>query len=216
MALSCLPWMSDSSPSALAREGPERAAERLRLEALVLRMAQGEQAALAELFERCAPRVNAVALRVLQRPEDAEEAVLDTFTQAWERAPDYSAARGEVLTWLLGMAWSRAIDRLRRERRHRRCEPLHPEGGAEPYVGEMHDPTPRLLDALDAHSALADARQQLSHVQQQLLALAFLEDLSHAEIAERTGLPLGTVKSHLRRALARMAGSLGGRESVHD
>jgi RNA polymerase sigma-70 factor, ECF subfamily len=205
----------DPTPAALLRTASDPAAEALRLEALVLRMAQGEQAALAELFERCSARVHAVALRVLGRAEDAEEAVLDTFTQAWERAPEYSPARAEVMTWLLGMAWSRAIDRLRRERRHRRAEPLHPEPGAEAYTGQMDDPTPRLLDALDAQSALAAASAGLSAIQQRLLALAFLEDLSHAEIADRTGLPLGTVKSHLRRALARLAALLGGREPEH-
>lgn len=206
--------MSPESIRSLA-VSERRAAEALLLESLVLRMAQGEQAALAELFQRCSARVHAVALSVLQRPEDAEEAVLDTFSQAWERAPAFDPARGEVLTWLLGMAWSRAVDRLRRERRHRRTEPLHPEDGAAAYTAFMDDPVPRLLDALDAESALAGARAQLSAVQQQVLALAFFEDLSHSEIGERTGLPLGTVKSHLRRALAQLSALMGEREPGH-
>jgi RNA polymerase sigma-70 factor (ECF subfamily) len=193
-----------------------RAGESLRLAALVLRMAQGEQAALSELFDLCSARVNAVALRVLQRVEDAEEVTLDTFAQAWERAPEYAPERGEVMSWLLGMAWSRSIDRLRRERRHRRAEPLHPANGEATYDVFMQDPTPALFDALDARSALARMRTELSAPQQHMLALAFLGDLSHAEIAERTGLPLGTVKSHLRRALDRLAKALGGRSAGHD
>lgn len=192
------------------------AAESLRLAGLVLRMAQGEQAALSELFEHCSARVNAVALRVLQRAEDAEEVTLDTFSQAWERAPEYAPERGEVMTWLLGMAWSRSIDRLRRERRHRRAEPLHPPTAGIAYTEAMYDPTPRLFDALDAQSALASMREGLSCEQQRMVALAFLEDFSHAEIAERTGVPLGTVKSHLRRALDRLARAMGGRGQAND
>lgn len=188
------------------------AAEALRLIGLVLRMAQGEQAALAELFDRCSARVHALALRVLQRAEDAEEITLDTFSQAWERAPDYDPQRGDVLPWLLGMAWSRSIDRLRRERRHRRGEPLHPEGDELAYAQAMSEDTPELLwDRLDADTAMATARGRLTLAQQRMLSLAFVEELSHGEIAERTGLPLGTVKSHLRRALGRLAELLGGR-----
>lgn len=189
----------------------DREAEGLRLVGLVLRMAQGEQAALAELFDRCSARVHAVALRVLQRAEDAEEITLDTFAQAWERATDYDPQRGEVLPWLLRMAWSRAIDRLRRERRHRHAEPLHPEGGEKAYEDAMDDAPDLLLDRLDADTALQAARARLSLPQQQMLAMAFVEELSHGEIAERTGVPLGTVKSHLRRALSRLAQFLGGR-----
>ncbi len=180
-------------------------------------MAQGEQAALGELFDRCSSRVHALALRVLQRVEDAEEVTLDAFAQAWDRAPDYDPQRGHVLPWLLGMAWSRAIDRLRRERRHRRAEPLHPEGDADAYAVAMSDDTADpLLDRLDADTALAVARARLSPAQQQMLSLAFVEELSHGEIAERTGVPLGTVKSHLRRALARLAELLGRRGRSDD
>lgn len=189
----------------------DREAEGLRLVGLVLRMAQGEQVALAELFDRCSARVHAVALRVLQRAEDAEEVTLDTFAQAWERATDYDPQRGEVLPWLLRMAWSRAIDRLRRERRHRHAEPLHPEAGEKAYEEAMEDAPDLLLDRLDADTALQAARGRLSLPQQQMLAMAFVEELSHGEIAERTGVPLGTVKSHLRRALSRLAQFLGGR-----
>jgi RNA polymerase sigma-70 factor (ECF subfamily) len=192
-------------------------AEALRLIGLALRMAQGEQAALAELFDRCSARVHALALRVLQRTEDAEEVTLDTFAQAWDRAPTYDPQRGEVLPWLLGMAWSRAIDRLRRERRHRRAEPLHPDGEEPAYAQAMTENSADLLqDRLDADTVLAAARARLSPAQQQMLSLAFVEDLSHGEIAERTGVPLGTVKSHLRRALARLAELLGGRGPAND
>ncbi|SDD34265.1 RNA polymerase sigma factor [Aquimonas voraii] len=195
----------------------DTAAEALRRIGLVLRMAQGEQAALAELFDRCSGRVHALALRVLQRAEDAEEITLDTFSQAWERAPDYDPQRGEVLPWLLGMAWSRSIDRLRRERRHRRTEPLHPDVDEGSYAQAMSADTADLLwDRLDADTAMATARSRLTPAQQQMLALAFVEELSHGEIAERTGVPLGTVKSHLRRALERLAALLGGRGQRDD
>jgi RNA polymerase sigma-70 factor (ECF subfamily) len=179
------------------------------LAVLVGRMADGEQLALEALYACCADRVYTVALRVLQRPEDAEEIVLDTFSQAWERAFLYVPERGAALSWLLNLAWSRAVDRLRRERGHRSTLPLHPVEGEDPYAAHADDSAQRLFDALDARSALRAARAELSPVQQRMIALAFLEDLSHAEIAERTGTALGTVKSHLRRGLATLSRALG-------
>jgi RNA polymerase sigma-70 factor (ECF subfamily) len=176
---------------------------------LVARMAAGEQAALEQLYALTVDRVYATALRVLKRPEDAEEVVLDCFSQAWERAALYVPERGEALTWLLNLAWSRAVDRLRRERRHRQGFAMHPDGADETYTSCEADAGQRLFDALDARSALHAARSHLSPAQQQMIALAFMEDLSHAEIAERTGLALGTVKSHLRRGLALVAKALG-------
>lgn len=194
----------------------DRAADCLRLIGLVLRMAQGEQAALSELFDRCSARVHSVAVRILHRAEDAEEITLDTFAQAWERAAEYDPQRGEVMAWLLGMAWSRSIDRLRRERRHRQIETPHPEGAERTYAHAMDAATEGLQDRLDAETALAAARTQLSESQQKMLALAYVEDLSHGEIADRTGVPLGTVKSHLRRALTRLAQLLGPRGGSRD
>lgn len=179
------------------------------LSALVARMAAGEQAALERLYALTVDRVYATALRVLKRPEDAEEVVLDCFAQAWERAGLYVPERGEALAWLLNLAWSRAVDRLRRERRHRQGLDTHPEGAEHAYANREDDSGQRLFDVLDARSALHAARSHLSPAQQQMIALAFMEDLSHAEIAERTGLALGTVKSHLRRGLALVAKALG-------
>lgn len=176
---------------------------------LVARMAMGRREALEALYALYVDRVHAVALRILQRPEDAEEVVLDTFSQAWERAALYVPERGEVAAWLLNIARSRALDRLRAERRHRALLPLHPEDVSEPYPEHADDPSQRLFDQLDADSALRVVRHELSEAQQRMIALAFLEDLSHAEIAERTGLPLGTVKSHLKRGLQRLARALG-------
>lgn len=172
-------------------------------------MAMGRREALEALYALYVDRVHAVALRILQRPEDAEEVVLDTFSQAWERAALYVPERGEVAAWLLNIARSRALDRLRAERRHRALLPLHPEDVSEPYPEHADDPSQRLFDQLDADSALRVVRHELSEAQQRMIALAFLEDLSHAEIAERTGLPLGTVKSHLKRGLQRLARALG-------
>ena len=184
---------------------------------LVQRLKVGEPAAMPDLEANYGGRVFQLALRYMKNREDAEEVTLDTFAQAWDRAPTYDPQRGEVLPWLLGMAWSRAIDRLRRERRHRRAEPLHPDGEEPAYAQAMTENTADLLlDRLDADTALAAARARLSPAQQQMLSLAFVEDLSHGEIAERTGVPLGTVKSHLRRALARLAELLGGRGPAND
>jgi RNA polymerase sigma-70 factor, ECF subfamily len=163
-------------------------------------MASADEAALGAFYDLTIDRVFATVVRIVNNRADAEEVACEAFQQAWDRASLYDPARGSPISWLLNLAWSRAVDRVRRERR-RREQPLHPDGLHTTYTEHEDDPRQRLFDALDASTAVAHAMSGLSEVQQRMLAMAFLEDLTHSEISERTGLPLGTVKSHLRRAL---------------
>lgn len=171
-----------------------------RLAAWVAGMAAGDVDALARFHEATFDRVYATAMRVLRNAADAEEVASEALQQAWDRAALYDPARGAVLGWLLNLAWSRAVDRLRRTRR-RREQTLHPADGPSAYTPHEDDTAPALLDQLDARARVARALAGLSPEQQRMVELAFVADLSHSEIAERTGVPLGTVKSHLRRAL---------------
>lgn len=164
----------------------------------------GQQAGLAALFDRYSHRVFAISVRILRTEADAEETVADVFQQVWRDASRYDAERGSVEAWIVRLAHSRAIDRLRR----RRARPdedcaVHPDALDTPYT-EHQDAAPALLEALQSESAVREAFRVLGREQQRCVALAFLEGLSHPEIAERLGMPLGTVKSHVRRGLLAM------------
>lgn len=197
-----------------AQRHPCASDEAVELAGLLAAMARRDCDALARLYDLTVDRVFATALRVVRNKHDAEEVAADAFRQAWERAADFDSARGAALSWLLGIAWSRAVDRLRRERRHRQgAEPLHPDT-PDPAYSAGDDDTAELVDALASQASLGRAVAGLSAVQQRMIALAFQHDLSHGEIAARIGLPLGTVKSHLRRALIALRQALG-REGSH-
>jgi RNA polymerase sigma-70 factor (ECF subfamily) len=164
---------------------------------LIQRMAQSDEAALARLYEITLARVYALALRIAARRDLAEEVCVEVYWQAWREAPRYDAARGQPLAWLMMMARSRALDALRRLDRATSCpDPeIHLDGESCPDAS----PLDRLL-ASERAGALGRALVDLTPVQRQMLGLAFYKDLSHQQISEQTGLPLGTVKSHLKRA----------------
>ncbi len=182
------------------------------LVALLGRIRFGDADALGKLYDQTLGQVHGLAMRVLGNPHDAEEVVADVFLQVWDRAVSYCPQRGAVMAWLQTLAWSRAIDHKRRTQR--RSPPgLHP-GDAELAYRESEDPPP---EHLAEHHALAGRVRQaldaLAPGQRRVLELAFYEDLSHAEISERTGMPLGTVKSHARRGLASLRLAMDGEDT---
>lgn len=182
------------------------------LAALLSRIAARDQAALSEFYERTLSRVHGLVLRVLRRPEDAEEVVGDVFLQVWDRCGDYRPERGSAMAWLNTLAWSRAVDRLRRQRQQSREVALHPDDDQAAYTWCEDETAGAMLDAWMSAAAVRRAFVALSPSQRQMLELAYFEDLSQQEIAERTGIALGTVKSHIRRGLAalRVAMNPGG------
>ena len=176
---------------------PQHAQHRLWIDA----MAGGDEAALGELYDATLGRVYGLALRITGKPEWAEEVVSDVYLQAFREAARFDAQRGVVLAWLMMMTRSRALDHLRRRdmaESHPEPDTLHPER----HIGE-NDPLDGLLE-LEGHTRLKTALGELAPLQRQMLALSFYRDLSHQEIADHTGMPLGTVKSHIRRALERL------------
>jgi len=188
----------------------------IELAGLLRRISAREQSALGKLFDLCADRVFGVALRVLGDRDDAEEAVSDVFQQVWERAASYSPERGSVMSWLLVIAYTRAIDIRRRVKERRRFDPLHPDDGGETYTECEDRSVVDLLDLMTSGSAIHGALSELGERQRSLIAMAFMEDLSHQQIADRTGLPLGTVKSHIRRGLLQLRDALSSRGLTHD
>ena len=177
---------------------------------LVGRIRARDQRALGRLYDLTADRVYGVALRVLGNVHDAEEIVCDVFQQVWQRAAQFMPERGTALRWLLVIAHSRALDARRRLRPERFNQPLHPEGTEDAYTDDETRPVDQLLDALRGGTAVHRAMSELGEEQRKLIALAFFAGLTHQEISERVGMPLGTVKSHIRRGLARLREYLEG------
>lgn len=167
------------------------------------RIAHQDERALEALYDATAARVNGVVLRIVQRAGLAEEVVEEAYWQVWRQAPRFDAARGRPITWLLAMARSRAIDALRREQRYQH-EELPDDDVAEAGEGAAALPPQDLLEATRGHVRVHAALASLEPRTRQLVALAFFRGLTHEEIAEQQGMPLGTVKSLIRRALQQL------------
>jgi RNA polymerase sigma-70 factor, ECF subfamily len=177
----------------------------------IRRMAAGDRGALSPLYDATIDRVHTVAMRVLGNRNDAEEVACDCYRQAWEQAGRYDPSRGSVIAWLSVIAHSRAQDLRRRRTLQSTFECPQSQ---EAQIDQVDSDAPPIVDILDAMSqggAVRRALLELSSDQRRLIQLAFVEDLSHAEIAERTSLPLGTVKSSIRRGLLRLRERLGDR-----
>ncbi len=176
------------------------------LAAWIVAIAARDERALSALYDATLSRVYALVLRIVQRPALAEEVVEDAYFQVWRQAARFDAARGRASTWVLGMARSRAIDALRREARFVH-EGIVPGTEAEPEAaGLVGD---ELLDEARRCNDLHRALLLLEAQPRQLVALSFFRGLTHEEIADQMALPLGTVKSQIRRALITLRHALG-------
>jgi len=174
---------------------------------LILAVADGSPDALGRLYDRYGATVYALARRIVSRLEDAEEVVQDVFAQVWRQADQYRTDRASVAGWIIMLARTRAIDRLR-ARRARPDEDRGVDPGEAvpvPAVG----PSPELA-ALSADDAkrVRQALAALPENQRSLLELAYYEGLTHTEIAAKTGVPLGTVKTRIRAAMDALRGAL--------
>ena len=167
--------------------------------AWILRMTQGDEAAMAQFYDATLGHVYGLAVRITQNQDAAEDVVADTYLQAWQQCGRYNGDRGTPLAWLLNMCRSRALDHRRRHGTNTYAAAALVDVGAEAAADAESDPL-SLVMALQAGERLHHAIATLPEIVQQLVGLAFFHGLSHQEIARATKLPLGTVKSHLRRA----------------
>jgi len=202
-------------PARASRVGLSPSSEAAHLVGLMTQIRGRQQTALGELYDLTVGRAFAVAMRVLANPNDAEEAVCSAYQQVWEQAQSYDPQRGGVGGWLTTIVWTRALDLARRRRPHASLDDVHPNAGHLAYTAREDD-CAHSLDAFMAGSAVRHALQALKPVSRKLLDLAFVAGLSHQEIAAQTGLPLGTVKSHIRRALAELRKLLDAGGYGHD
>ena len=154
---------------------------------------QGDQAALAELYDRYAGLMTGVAVKLLNNRKDAEDLVHDVFIEAWQKCASYDPERGSVRSWLMVRLRSRASDR-RRSLSSARDHAVLLSVSAEP---EERDEVLELMAQAQAHSLL----ESLDLEQRRVVDLAYFEGLTNRDIAERCNIPLGTVKSRLSRAI---------------
>ena len=175
-------------------------------------MAHGNERALGTLFDRWATLVNSIAMRIINDPDEAEAVLEETFWQAWRLADRYEGENTSVAAWLGTIARSRAFDRLRARRRSREepwSHPLaeHPSGERSISVAHVADPV-RDAEHTDQRERIARALESLSPEQRETILLAYFGGLSQPEIAERCGVPLGTVKTRTRLAMEKLRGLL--------
>lgn len=182
------------------------AATEPQLAAWIEAIASQDERALAFLYDATFARVYGLVQRIVRDAALAEEVVEDAYFQVWRQAARFDPARGRALTWLLAMARSRAIDALRREARFAH-DALDDEGQLE--TASTQPPQDELLDLARHCADLHQALLLLGAQPRQLVLLSFFRGLSHEEIAEQMALPLGTVKSQIRRALLALRGALG-------
>jgi RNA polymerase sigma-70 factor (ECF subfamily) len=177
------------------------------LGSLIARCSEGDQGALAALYDRTAAQINGLAMRILGDREQAEEVTGDVFLQAWRVAASYDPSRGSPLAWLLTLARSRAIDRLRSGAAQRRQTNSLDE--TIPLVAPGDGPEE---DAAAAQlcRVVKNALAQLGERQRRAIELAYFGGLSHGEIAREIGEPLGTVKTRVRLGMTRLRELLGG------
>ena len=177
---------------------------------LVRRMANGDESAVAALYDRYGAVLYAVAYRIVGQKADAEEVVMEAFAQVWRDAGRFEAARGSVAAWLSMISRSRALDHIRgRDRRERLNSSAAREDQSQaPAMGSWGTDPARQVEQAERQKRVAAALESLSPVQRQAIEMAYYDGLSQSEIAERLNEPLGTVKTRVRLGMMKLREAL--------
>lgn len=205
-------------PSSPTHDWTERSRE---LSALLARAGLGDRAAFATLYEKSSSHLFAVVLRICRDRAQAEDILQEVYVNVWRAASGFDAAQSQPLTWLTSIARNRAIDSLRRAQTQPQLQTAtttsSDDEDSDVYETTAdHNPGPlELLARASDARALSQCLEGLSAPQRQSVALAFYDGLSHAEVADKMGEPLGTVKSWVRRALQALKSCLE-RATAHD
>jgi RNA polymerase sigma factor (sigma-70 family) len=167
-------------------------------------MALGDETALGRLSVRCTARALSIATSILRRSDLAEDVVAEAFEQAWRDASRFDPARGSAMAWFLTIARSRSLDSRRRIAALARREVVVEVHELEAAADADEDTPERACELSQRGCKLRAMLAALTPAHRQALSLAFRRGLTHAEIARHCGLPLGTVKSHVKRGLETM------------
>lgn len=172
---------------------------------LIAQTAQGDQSALATLYDRTSPQVFGLVLKILNNREAAEEVTLDVYTQVWRQAHTYDQTRGTPGGWLMALARTRAIDRFRAGAAERgRIESLD---AVEFFASDGETPEQDLAGQ-ERRRYVQQVLTRLTAEQRQAIALAYFYGLSQSEIADKLQLPLGTVKTRMRLGMIKLREAL--------
>jgi RNA polymerase sigma-70 factor, ECF subfamily len=177
---------------------------------LVRRMVDGDESAMAELYDRYGTVLYAVAYRIVGQKADAEEVVMEAFAQVWRDAGRFEAARGSVAAWLTMITRSRALDHIRsRERRERLNASAAREDQVQtPARGSWGSDPGYQVEQTERQKRVAAALESLAPAQRQAIELAYFDGLSQSEIAERLNEPLGTIKTRVRLGMMKLREAL--------
>lgn len=168
---------------------------------LVARIRVRDQQAMSDLYDRYAKVVYAVAMRVLKDTSAAEDVMQEVFMQLWTNPDAFDASRGSLGPWLAVISRHRCIDKIRKRKPETDIENVVIASGLD-----LRDETERKLMVEKARKVM----EEMNPDQQEALEMAFFEGLTHTEIAEKTGEPLGTIKTRIRSALRQLRDKLGG------
>jgi len=170
--------------------------------ALIRRMCDADETALGALYDRWVRSLYSLVFHLLKDADEAEDVVEETFWQAWRKASSYEPSRGAVSTWLLTIGRRRALDRLR-ARVRRREESMTQIGGLADVASPLPDPF-QVTEGSERRSHVLAAFRGLPDEQREVLELGYFQGLSQTESAQRTGQPLGTVKTRMRLAMQKL------------
>lgn len=173
--------------------------------ALLLRVAQGDQRAFGELYDLIAPRMLGLVRHVLRDHAQSEEVVQEVLLEVWQTAPRFDPNKGKAVTWMLTMAHRRAIDRVRSAQSSRDRDT---RVGIRDLDREF-DSVAESVEIRIEHDRVEKALSRLSELQRQAVELAYYGGYSHSEVSEMLGVPMGTVKTRLRDGMMRLRSELG-------
>ncbi|MEV6352429.1 sigma-70 family RNA polymerase sigma factor [Streptomyces hydrogenans] len=192
-----------AAPSAVdAVTAPDEATDAADDDRIARGLVDGDEQCLAVAYQRWGRLVHTLAARALGDPREAEDITQQVFAAAWRGRANFRPERGSLPAWLTGITRRKIADAL--TARTRRTELAASLGASLEHESRLHEEPERVLDRLIVSEALS----RLPHVQRDVLELSYFADLTQTQIADRTGMPLGTVKSHARRGLLRMRHNL--------
>ena len=182
------------------RSRPDYSDARARLSDALARAGRGSQSALAEIYEATSAKLFGISLRILGDRGEAEDALQDIYLNVWRKAGSFDAERASPITWLATLARNRSIDRLRALGGRRGSEPVE-------AALQIPDPSPDAAASLESSQSSAQLGRCISELEErkaEAIRTSFFEGATYAELAERSGVPLGTMKSWIRRGLLQL------------
>ena len=175
-------------------------------EDLLVRVARGDQAAFATLYDRVGSQVFGLVRRVLRDPSQSEEVTQEVLLEVWRNATRFDAGRGSATAWIMTMAHRRAVDRVRSEQSSRDRDE---RAGIRDRATRGYDEVVEEVEARLEHEQVRQALDQLTDLQREAVQLAYYGGYTYREVAELLDAPLGTVKTRLRDGLIRLRDTLG-------